>query len=182
MEPSITEILQDKGPSALVECMPVIYQELRRQAARNMRNERAGHILQTTALVHETYLRLIADDCRTWQNRAHFMAICAHLMRQILIDHARSRNSAKHGGGMTAVAKDLDRLQVGEPVGYLEDLDEALHRLEKLNERQARVVELRYFTGLTFEEIGEVLAISVRSAKRDWNVARAWLYGELLNK
>lgn len=83
---------------------------------------------------------------------------------------------------MTAVAKDLDRLQVGEPVGYLEDLDEALHRLEKLNERQARVVELRYFTGLTFEEIGEVLAISVRSAKRDWNVARAWLYGELLNK
>ena len=182
MELSVTDILRAKGPSALVECMPVIYQELRRQASSYMRNERAGHPLQTTALVHEAYLRLIADEGRSWQNRAHFMAVCAHLMRQILVDHARQRDSAKNGAGRAAVSIDFNRLAIPGPDEDVVALDDALRRLERLHSRQARVVELHYFTGLSFEEIAEVLEISVRTAKRDWTVARAWLYGQLSAK
>lgn len=177
----ITALLSDLrngDRSAEARLVPLVYAELHRIAARYARRERSGHTLQPTALVHEAYMRLVGDD-RRWTDRRHFFAVASSLMRNILVDYARSRNAAKRGGGARVELKDSDRSQ---PPGRLEDLlslDEALSRLSKLDERQCRIVEMRFFGGLSEEEIAEVLGISARTVKRDWTLARAWLHNEL---
>ena len=165
--------------SALDRLFPALYQELKRQAAGYLRGERVGHTLQPTALAHETFLRLIGRRDFQWQNRAHFMAAAARAMRSILVDHARRRRAKKRGGGAERVPLDATMAIEGtRPVAF-DDLDRALLDLAKRSERQARVVELRYFGGLSTEETGEVLGVSPVTVKRDWATARAWLYREL---
>ena len=166
-------------PAALDRLLPLVYDELRRIAARHLRRERAGHSLQPTGLVHEAYLRLVGAPGPEWQDRAHFFGVSARLMRQILVDHARARGAAKRGGAARrvtltdhvepAVERDLDLLA----------LDEALRRLEEMDPVQGRVVELRYFTGLSIEETAEVLGKSPATVNREWRMARAWLRREL---
>jgi RNA polymerase sigma factor (TIGR02999 family) len=168
---------------ALDRVMPVVYDELRMLAARHLSHERAGHTLQTTALVHEAYLRLAGQDQVDWKNRAYFFGAVATVMRRILVDHARRRVRDKRGGGVAVVPLE----QVPEPVASaaldagvdVQALDEALDRLAAIDPRQARVVELRFFSGMTIEEIAEVLNLSPGTVKRDWTVARAWLFAEL---
>lgn len=181
--PDITEILQawnDGRREALDEIVPLVYDELRRQARRYLRRERGNHTLQTTALVNEAYLKLIDQRNVAWQNRAHFFGIAASLMRRILVDYARTKHRHKRGGAaenlpldeailIKAEGNDLDLLA----------LDEALNRLAAIDAQQARIVELRYFSGLSIEETAEVLAISIATVKRNWNMARAWLHREL---
>ena len=176
-----TLLRQWKGgdDSALDRLLPLVYAELRRIAARHLRRERAGHSLQPTGLVHEAYLRLVAAPGPEWQDRTHFFGVSARLMRQILVDHARARGAAKRGGAARrvaltddvepAAARDLDLLA----------LDEALGRLEEIDPIQGRVVELRYFTGLSIEETAEVLGKSPATVNREWRMARAWLRREL---
>lgn len=160
--------------------MPVLYDELRRQARRYLNRERPNHTLQTTALVHETYLRMTEQAGTQWQNRSQFFAIAAQMMRRILVNYAVKRNREKRGGGNEDVSLEETIVVAGEDRGEdLLALDEALTRLEKLDERQARVVELRYFSGLSIEDTAEVLAISPATVKREWNMARAWLKAEL---
>ena len=159
--------------------MPLVYTELRRLAGRYMRGERPGHTLQATALVHEAYLRLVGQKDVDWQNRAHFFGVAANLMRRILVDHARTKLAKKRGGDDQRVSLDEAMLVQSKAHPQLLALDEALDRLAKRDPRQARVVDLRYFGGLNDEETAEVLGISVRTVKRDWNVARAWLYQQL---
>jgi RNA polymerase sigma factor (TIGR02999 family) len=161
------------------ELIPQIYGELRRLAGRYMRSERGNHTLQATALVHEAYERLIGQPQVAWQCRAHFFATAAQLMRHILVDHARSRRADKRGGLQQQVTLDDAVLTAGEGTVDVLALHEALEHLAKLDARQARIVELHFFGGLTFEEIALVLEISERTAKRDWSMARAWLKGEL---
>jgi RNA polymerase sigma factor (TIGR02999 family) len=159
--------------------LPVVYEELRRLAAAYLRRERPGQTLQPTALVHEAYLRLMKDRPDRWQNRAHFCAIAAHSMRQILIERARARGARKRGGAQPRVTLD-EGLVAGEaPSVDLVALNEALERLEAMDPEQARLVELRYFGGLTIEETAEAMNISPASVKRHWTVARAWLAREL---
>ena len=165
--------------AALEALMPLVYDELRKVAARHMRGQRTGHTLQTTALVNEAYLRLIDASQVKWQNRAHFFAVAAHFMRRILVDFARTRNYQKRGGGAEAVSLDQAVIGVPERGADLIALDEALTQLQKLNERQAQVVELRYFGGLNEEETAEALNISERTVRRDWNFARVWLHREV---
>ena len=165
--------------AALDRLFPVVYQELRRQAASYLRDERAGHTLQPTALAHEVYLRLLGQRDFPWQNRAHFMAVAARAMRHVLVDHARRRRAAKRGGGREHVPLDVTLVVEGESAVAFDDLDRALQDLAKLSERQARVVELRYFGGMSIEETAEVLGVSSVTVKRDWALARAWLYREL---
>lgn len=165
--------------AALGSLMPLVYDELRKVAARHLRGQRPGHTLQTTALVNEAYLRLIDASQVRWQNRAHFFAVSAQLMRRILVDFARSRNYQKRGGGAERVSLDEAMAVAPERGADLLALDEALTRLQSLNPRQAQVVELRYFGGLSEEETAEALKISVRTVRRDWNFARAWLHREL---
>jgi RNA polymerase sigma factor (TIGR02999 family) len=170
-------------PGGLDRVMPVVYQELRAIAARHLANERAGHTLQTTALVHEAYLRLAGQERVDWKNRAYFFGAVANVMRRILVDHARRKARDKRGGGVAIVALE----QAPEPVAPaalegavdVESLDDALARLAAIDARQARVVELRYFAGMTIEEIAEVLNVSAGTVKREWTVARAWLFAEL---
>jgi RNA polymerase sigma factor (TIGR02999 family) len=159
--------------------MPLIYDELHRIAARYMRRERPGQTIQTTALVHEAYLRLLKDKARHWQNRPHFLAIAATSMRQILVERARARRAAKRGGHRDRI--ELDEAATVAPAGSadLEALDEALTRLATFDPRQARVVELRFFGGLTIEEAADAVGISPATVKREWNAARAWLRREL---
>lgn len=165
--------------SALDRLFPLVYQDLRQRAAGYLRGERPGHTLQPTALAHEAYLRLVGQRDYPWKNRAHFMAMAARAMRSILVDHARKRNAQKRGGGQSPVAIHTTLVvEGGPPVGF-DDLDRALVDLARLSERQARVVELRYFGGLSIEETGEALGISPMTVKRDWATARAWLYREL---
>ena len=159
--------------------MPLVYAELRRLAGRYMRGERPGHTLQATALVHEVYLRLVGHEDVDWQNRAHFFGVAANLMRRILVDHARAKQAKKRGGGDQKVSMEEVALVQPEASPQILALDEALERLARRDPRQARIVELRYFAGLTDQEAAEVLGISVRTVKRDWNVARAWLYQQL---
>jgi RNA polymerase sigma factor (TIGR02999 family) len=179
---NITELLVGYGrgdKEALDQLMPLVYDELHRQAARYLRREQAGHTLQTTALIHEAYVRLVDQRNVQWQNRAHFFGIAAQMMRRILVDHARAKKRVKRGGSevrvtlgdATVVAKDQDLDIVA--------LDEALERLAQLDEQQSRVVELRFFSGLTVEETAEVMGISKATVKRDWSVAKAWLHREL---
>ena len=159
--------------------LPLVYQELRRLAASYLRREKPGQTLQPTALVHEAYMRLMKDRPDRWQNRAHFCAIAAHSMRQILIERARARGAAKRGGARPRVTLD-EGLVAGENRSIdLLALDEALERLAQLDPEQARLVELRFFGGLTVEETAEAMDISPATVKRHWTVAKAWLSREL---
>ena len=171
--------LKNGNREAESRLMPLVYGELRRLAGLYMRGERPGHTLQATALVHEAYLRLVGYEDVDWQNRAHFFGVAANLMRRILVDHARAKQAKKRGGGDQKVSLDQAVLVRPEAPEQFLALDEALERLAKRDPRQARIVELRYFGGLSEEETAEVLEISVRTVKRDWNVARAWLYQQL---
>ena len=183
MDPSsITEALNRMARgdrTALDHLMPVVYGELRRLAASQLRRERKAHTLQPTALAHEAYLRLLGGNHAAWQSRAHFMGVAARAMREVLVDHARRRRALKRGGGLELTVLD-ESLQVAgsRPIAF-DDLDQALLDLERSSERQARVVELRYFAGLSIEETSEVLGISPVTVKRDWTMARAWLHREL---
>ena len=165
---------------ALEALMPIVYDELRRLAAHYLRGERPGQTLQPTALVHEAYLRLLKDRPDRWQNRAHFSAIAAHAMRQILIDRARARDALKRGGGRPCVTFD-ESLPVQAPDGSVDllALDAALARLAALDPAQARIVELRFFGGLTIEETAEASGSSPATVKRHWALARAWLLKEM---
>jgi RNA polymerase sigma-70 factor (ECF subfamily) len=167
---------------AVSQLMPLVYNELRKIAASYIRRERPGQTLQATALVHEAYVRLISEKSHNWQNRTHFLAIAALSMRQILVQRARARKAAKRGGDPARITLD-DALLPSQTAGPgaidLVALDLALERLATISERQAKVVELRYFGGLEIEEIAEVLDISPATVKRDWTVARAFLKREL---
>jgi RNA polymerase sigma factor (TIGR02999 family) len=165
--------------AALDRLTPVIYEELRRMARRYMRNERAGNTLQATALVNEVYLRLIDVKNVEWQHRAQFFAISAQMMRRILVDAARARGSHKRGGGAEKVNVDEVAVLSPEPEESIIALDDALEAFAKLAPRQAKVVELRYFAGLSEEEIAEVTKTSARTVERDWQFARSWLMREL---
>ena len=145
----------------------------------NLRRERAGHTLQTTALIHEAYLRLVDQKNVHWQNRAHFFGIAAQLMRRILVDHARTKKRAKRGGSDIRVSLDEATAVAKAPDLDVVALDEALERLAKIDEQQSRIVELRLFSGLTVEETAEVLSISPATVKRDWSMAKAWLHREI---
>ncbi|MCC6652837.1 MAG: sigma-70 family RNA polymerase sigma factor [Candidatus Eisenbacteria bacterium] len=166
-------------PAALDRLFPLVYQELRERAAGYLRGERPGHTLQPTALAHEAYLRLAGRRDYPWQNRAHFMAVAARAMRAILVDHARRKRARKRGGGEAPLEFDTGVVLAAGAAIEFDDLDRALGDLARMSERQARVVELRYFGGLSIEETGEVLGISPMTVKRDWATARAWLYREL---
>ena len=168
-----------KNKESLDKLMPVVYDELRRQAARYLRREQPGHTLQTTALIHEAYVRLVDQRNVQWQNRAHFFGIAAQMMRRILVDHARTKKRAKRGGSDIRVSLDDATVAVkGQDLDVVA-VDEALSRLEKIDEQQCRVVELRFFSGLTVEETAEVLHISPATVKREWSMAKAWLHREL---
>jgi len=197
MQPSAGEVtrllveLRNGNPEAEARLIPLIYEDLHRLAAHYMRRERPDHTLQPTALVNEVYLRLVSREGAVWQDRMHFFRVAARLMRQILVDHARARQTGKRGGGAEKVSlnqpAESAEPAVREPIDWngsidlddLIELDRALRNLGRLDPRQEQVVDLRFFGGLTEEETAEVLGISPRSVKRDWRVARAWLYGEL---
>src|SRR5579863_6368674 len=155
--------------------MPLVYQELRRLARSYMRRERTGHTLATTGLVHEAYLRLVGQDVE-WQNRAHFFGIAAREMRRVLVDYARSRLSAKRGGGAIPLPTEIAELLGKAPDFDLMALDEALSRLETMDPERGRIVDLKFFAGLSIEEASEVLEVSPATVKRKWEGARAWLY------
>lgn len=162
--------------AALEALMPLVYDELRRLAHYYLREERSDHTLQSTALVHEAYLRLAGQNPPQWQNRAHFFGIAAHVMRQILVEYARSRGTAKRGANAPRLA-----LDAAAAIGQQTDvdvvaLDQALQELSELDAQQGRIVELRFFAGLTIEDTSEVLGISPATVKRDWTTARAWLF------
>ncbi|PYS31332.1 MAG: RNA polymerase subunit sigma-70, partial [Acidobacteria bacterium] len=157
----------------------LIYKELRNLAHNFLYRERPGHTLQTTALVHEAYLKLIDQNDARWQNRAHFFAIAAQAMRRILIDSARKHAAAKRGGPQEELSLDEVADIALEPDGNLLKLDEALNQLAKIDPRQSRIVELRYFGGLTIEETAEVISVSPATVKREWMMARAWLHQEI---
>ena len=174
----------DTSRATLDTLLPLVYDELHRQAHRYLRGERGNHTLQTTALINEAYLRLVGQNSVEWQNRAHFFAISANMMRRILVDYAKTKTRHKRGGNEEAVPLE-DALSVAaetteEAVKIdLIALDRALDKLAAKDERLARMVELRYFSGLTVEETAEVLKISAMTVKRDWNVAKAWLHKEI---
>src|SRR5438477_12517188 len=180
----VTELLvrwSQGDDAALAELTPLVYGELRRLAHRQMGAERSDHTLQTTALVDEAYLRLADQTNPRWQNRAHFFAVAARAMRRILVSYARSQRSQKRGGGALKVDLDEAALVSPEESKEIVDLHEALEQLSALDSRKAQVVELKYFGGLNYDEIAEVLKISRITARRDWEFARVWLYTELHN-
>jgi len=165
---------------ALGRLLPLVYKELRRLAGRCMRDERPGHTLQPTALVHEAYLRLAGQERANWQNRAQFMAIAGQLMRRLLVDHARKRHAAKRGGALVTLEESIR--DPCSPVALPEEIlvvNEALDRLASLDPQQSRVVELRYFAGLSAEETAEAMGISQRTVEREWALAKAWLRTQL---
>jgi len=175
----VTQLLVDWSNGdreAFDRLMPLVYGELRRLAGRYLSRERPGHTLQCTALVHEAYMRLVDQNRVQWQNRAHFFGVAAQLIRRILVDHARNRNAAKRGSGAC-------RVELDEALGFSEQrdldvlaLDEALQALARMDPQQGRIVELRFFAGLSVEETAEVLNISSATVKRDWTAAKAWLF------
>jgi len=179
---NVTQLLIEWGKGdkeALDKLVPLVYEELRRQAARYLRHERVGHTLQTTALIHEAYVRLVDQRNVHWQNRAHFFGIAAQMMRRILIDHARSKKRAKRGGSDIRISFTEASLKTPDRDLDIVALDEALERLAQIDEQQSRIVELRFFSGLTVEETAEVLSISTATVKRDWSMAKAWLHREI---
>ncbi len=163
------------------ELAPMIYQELRQIASRYLRSESNRQTIQTTDLVHEAYLRLIDEAYYSWENRAHFFAVAARAMRQFLIYYAKKQKTAKRGGGKKAISLDEGAILAEQKSDDVLALDEALLRLKALDERMNRIVELRYFSGLSIEETAEVLSISTATVKREWTTAKAWLYNELHN-
>jgi RNA polymerase sigma factor (TIGR02999 family) len=181
----ITQLLLAWGQgeqSALDRLTPLVYDELHRLAHRYIGHERPGHTLQTSALVNEAYLRLVDSSHVRWQNRAHFFAVSAQLMRRILVDFARSRHNLKRGGAARQVSLDEVLLVSHESSADLVALDEALKTLASLDARQSQVVELRFFGGLSVEEVAEVLHVSEGTVRRDWSMAKVWLYRELSNE
>jgi RNA polymerase sigma factor (TIGR02999 family) len=178
----VTQLLQqmkEGNKKAEEQLIPLVYGELRRIARSCLRGEAAGHSLQPTALVHEAYLRLTKMTEVDWQNRSHFFAVSATVMRRILVDHARANRAHKRGNGWDPVSLKDAILPAPERSADILALDEALTQLARLDERQAKVVELRFFAGMNEEETGEILGISSRTVKRDWRIARAWLFKEL---
>jgi len=178
----VTELLVkwSKGDAdALEKLLPIVYTELRRIADGYLRRERSGHTLQSTALVHEAYMRLVKAQGLEWQNREQFFGICANLMRRILVDHARTATAAKRGGTAPNLPLDESLTISGESDANLLLLDEALNKLSEIDAQAARIVELRYFAGLTIEESAEVLKTSPMTVKREWATARAWLHREI---
>lgn len=178
---NVTQLLvsySNGDSSALEALLPQVYDELHRLAQSYMRREHPSHTLQPTALVHEAYFKLIDQRSVEWKNRSHFFGVAAQLMRRILIDHARQRLASKRGGSQARVAFE-EAFHVGEDGPDLLSLDDALKKLAELDERQAKIVELRYFGGLSIEETAECLRTSPATVKRDWTLARTWLYREL---
>jgi RNA polymerase sigma factor (TIGR02999 family) len=165
--------------TALNQLLPLVYTELRRVAARQLRSERADHTLQPTALVHEVYIRLVGQRQVDWQNRAHFLGVAAQVMRRILVDHARRRGASKRGEGERCVSIDVAKEVAAPNETPILALDQALDRLEKIDGELAKIVELRAFGGLTIEEAAHVLSVSPSTAKREWRTAKAWLNREL---
>jgi len=179
-EQDVTGLLRqwsDGNQQALGQLLPIIYDELRRVAHQYLHRERHEHTLETTALVHEAYLKLIDQRSVSWQNRSHFFAIAAQAMRRILIDNARKRGAAKREG--EKIPLDDVAIVSTDKAAHLLALDEALQRLEQIDEQQSKIVELRYFGGLTIEETAEAMSLSPATVKREWAMARAWLYQEL---
>lgn len=178
----VTKLLHDwsKGnKAALDQLMPVVYGELRRLANSYLRGERSDHTLQATALIHEAYIRLIDQQTPQWESRAHFFGVAARLMRQILVDHARSRAAARRGGDQQRISLDDALLFSEDQAAELVAFDEALSRLAALDERKSRIIEMRSFGGLSVEETAEALGVSIPTIKRDFRLAKAWLRREL---
>jgi len=178
----VTETLalwKNGDPEALNRLMPLVYRELRRLAASFLRREYRYQTLQTTALVHEAYLRLVDQTHTDWKDRSHFFGVAAQLMRRILVDHARNHLADKRGGGALAVSLCEDMARVEERGTDLLALDEALDRLARMDPRQSSIVELRYFAGLNIQETAEALGISHATVEREWQTAKAWLYNEI---
>jgi RNA polymerase sigma-70 factor (ECF subfamily) len=185
MQPSeadVTALLSEMAEgseSAAEKLVPIVYEELKQLARRYMRRERVDHTLQTTALVHEAFMKLVGQESVKWQGRSHFFAVAAQIMRRILCDHARRNLRLKRGGAHQILPLDEALAFTPQHSNELLKLDAALDRLAKLDARQSRIVELRFFAGLTVEETAEFLGISPKTVKRDWAVARAWLHAEV---
>ncbi len=171
--------LEKDHANAAAQLAPLVYAELREMAGRVFRRERPGHTLQPTALVHDAFLRLIEGKPFSLKNRAHFFAVAAHAMRQILVSHARATNAKKRGGGERKLALDEALVYSPERSAQLEALDDALDQLEKLNKRYAQIVEMRFFGGMSNEETARSLGVSISTVKNDWDFAKAWLKREL---
>ena len=180
--PNVTELLlawQAGDQTALDKLLPAVQPELRRIARRHMAGERRGHVLQPTALINEAYLRLTASKDVQWQGRVHFFAVAAQVMRRVLVDYARERARAKRGGGALRISlSDLDHEAIPQRANLVA-LDDALSALERIDRRKSKVIELRFFGGLSLQETADVLHVSVGTVRRDWSLARAWLYREL---
>lgn len=179
---AITQALADLRSGdqhAASRLMPLVYEELRRLAGQYLSAENPGHTLQPTALVHEAYLSLVKEPESDWQNRVHFFAVAAQAMRRILVDHARSRRALKRGGDRRKLPLDEARSIALEPEEYLLAMDEALRKLSTQDPQQSRIIELRFFAGLTLEETASLLGISVKTVQRDWIMARGWLHREV---
>ena len=174
--------LSDGKREVVDEILPLIYGELKRIAANYLRRERSDHTLQPTALVNEAYIKMIDITQVSWQNKAHFIGVAANQMRRILVDHARERNAQKRGGELQIVTLNEEIDKGDETSADLIALDEALDELAKMDTVKARIVELRYFGGLTMDEVAEVLGVSTITVKRHWKMAKAWLYGRLTKK
>jgi RNA polymerase sigma factor (TIGR02999 family) len=174
--------LSNGNRDAVDQLLPLIYDELKRLAGNYLRRERSGHTLQPTALVHEAYLKLVDINQVNWQNRAHFLGVAANQMRRILIDYARQHNAEKRGNEFQIIALDENIDKAAEQSLELIALDDALNELAKMDPEKAKIVELRYFGGLTTEETAEVLGVSPITVKRHWRMTKAWLYGELAKK
>ena len=178
----VTRLLQayrKDNKSVLDELFPVVYAELRKITQNQLNNERGDHTLQPTALVHEAYLRLVKQHSVEWRNRAHFFGLAAEMMRRILVNHAVERKAQKRGGGETRIALDEVMAFTEEREIDLVSIDEALNDLSEFSPRQAKIVELKFFGGLTNEEAAEIIGVSVETIKRDWRVAKSWLYNRL---
>ncbi len=183
-KPSVTQLLfemQRGRTGAADELLSLVYQELRRIAGGYMRRERPNHTLQATALVHEVYMQLVDQTRVDWKNRAHFFGVAAQLMRRILVEHARAHNAQKRGGAVSKISLEEVVSHLPQKELTLVALDDALHELELLDARQSRIVELRFFGGLTTEETSEVMGISTATIEREWRSARAWLHSQLTN-
>lgn len=178
----VTQLLNDwsgGNEEALETLMPLVYQELRKMAKGYMRKQNSDHTMQTTELIHEAYLKLVSNDEKKWENRSHFFGVAAQAMRHILVDHARSKSSEKRGGGAIKVDMDETLVISSQRADEIIALDDALIELENLDRRKSRVVELRYFGGLSLVEIAELLKVSRETVKRDWKFSKTWLQREL---
>ncbi len=183
-ETAVTQLLkeiQSGDKTALDQMLPLVYGELKKLASYQLRRERSNHTLQPTALVHEAYLRLINQREVDWRDRAHFFGLASQMMRRILVNHALANKAEKRGGSEVKLSLDEVINFSSQPGVELAHLDDALNRLEKLDPQQSRIVEMRFFGGLTVEEVAEVMSISSTTVKREWRVAKAWLYEQIVN-